>query len=141
MNLKSKVGKPILGYTDTRTVKLDLDETTFKKAKRIAHRVNEWYRLGGFVILKSSSHSFHVIFNRAVSWKKNLSIVAWASYIANFNLPLMRYLVMQCIKGSSTLRISPKGKKKSPKVVYRYGLQNMMVKTYFESRRELHGKI
>jgi hypothetical protein len=35
------------------------------------------FRLGGFLILKSSKDSYQVVFNHAVSWTVNVGIVAW----------------------------------------------------------------
>lgn len=85
----------LIGYTDMSTVKLDIDKKTLKKTKRGAKRVCEWFKLEGYIILKSSSRGFHVLFNKPVSWKQNVSTMAWACYITNFDLPIMRYLVMQ----------------------------------------------
>jgi hypothetical protein len=132
-----KAGKPIIGYTDENTEKLDLDETTFKKAKYIAHRVRKWFNLEGFIILKSSKNSYHVVFNKTVTWNKNLEILSWACYISGFNLALMRYFVMQTIKGESTLRIGSKRRKKPPKIVYRYGKQDCEIKTFLQYRKEV----
>lgn len=130
-------GVPIIGYTDTSTVKLDFDKTTLRKVKRAALRVCRWFKLEGFIIFKSSGECYHVVFNKAVSWRQNVSIVAWTCYIIRFNLPLMRWLVMQCIKKSSTLRLSTKGGKPVPRVLYRFGQQNSMIRNYLKTRREL----
>jgi hypothetical protein len=132
-----KAGKAIVGYTDTSTVKLDCDKFTYKKTKYTALRVCKWFKLQGFIILKSSYKNYHVLFNKAVSWRQNQAVMGWACYITGFNLPLLRYLAMQCIKKSSTLRISGKGRKKPPKVIYRYGLQNCMIRHYLRTRREI----
>jgi hypothetical protein len=136
MNQQSKA-KALVGYTDTATVKLDLDKFTYKKTKYTALRVCKWFRLQGFIILKSSSKCYHVVFNKAVSWRQNQAVMGWACYATNFNLPLLRYLAMQCIKKSSTLRISGKGRKKPPKIIYRYGEQNSMIRNYLKTRREI----
>ncbi len=69
--------KPITGYSDTETVKLDFDYTPFKKVKYWALRTMKWFNLGGFIIIKSSKQSYHVLFNRKVSWSENMRIVAW----------------------------------------------------------------
>jgi len=42
---------------------------------------------------------------------------------------LKDYLAMQCIKRSSTLRISSKENKQSPRIVFRYGNQDSAIKT------------
>src|SRR4030067_444252 len=72
-------GKPILGFTDKETVKLDFDDKSFKTAKYWAFRADKRFRLDGFVILKSSEKHYHIVFDREVSWEKNLSIVGWVA--------------------------------------------------------------
>lgn len=56
-------------------------------------------------ILRSSNDSYHVVFDRPVSWSKNMSIVAWASLMTN-HAKLAKWFIMQCIKQASTLRVS-----------------------------------
>jgi hypothetical protein len=48
---------------------------------------------------------------------------------------VLRYLAMQCIKGGSTLRISGKVGKPSPRVVYRFGEQSHAFKEFLRARR------
>ena len=127
--------KFIIGYTDTETVKLDFDNTPFKQAKHWASRTIEWFKLEGFIILKSSKSNYHVVFDRTVSWKENMKIVAWVSLLSH-NMKLLKWFVMQCIKEGSTLRVSPKRNKPSPRVVYRYGKQDKEIKI-FEQHRKL----
>jgi len=42
------------------------------------------------------------------------------------NVNLQKYVRMQCIKGTSTVRISSKGNKPAPSIVFRFGAQNKM---------------
>ena len=51
---KKSSRKPILGYTDRTTVKLDFDGEQFRKVKYWTDRTMKHFRLGGYVILKSS---------------------------------------------------------------------------------------
>ena len=53
------------------------------------------------------TNHYHVLFDRSVTWDRNMHIVAWVA-LESRNLKLQRYLIMQCIKESSTLRFSPK---------------------------------
>jgi len=108
----------ILGFTDDETVMLDFDDTPFKTVKYWAQVAMKHFLLGGFLILKSSENHYHVIFNDMVDWAENMSIVAWVSLQSN-NQNMLRYLRMQCIKKSSTIRIGPKGEKRAPRIVYR----------------------
>ena len=127
-------GKPILGYTDTETVKLDFDNTTFKIVKCWANKAMNWFRLGGYIILKSSKNSYHVLFNKSVSWIENMKIVAWVA-LGSQNRGLIKWLIMQCIKQSSTLRVSPKNQKPSPRIVYKYGKQTHQIRCFLEYRK------
>lgn len=113
--------KGILGYTDTTTVKLDFDNVSFKTAKFWVFKILRLFRsrrrdiwtpqlkinLEGFLILKSSKKHYHVIFNKSVSWLENLNVLAWTCLLSH-NVELMKWFVMQCVKGSSTLRIGKK---------------------------------
>jgi hypothetical protein len=123
-----------MGYTDTETVKLDFDNTSFQKVKYWALLTLKKFKLGGFLILKSSENCYHVVFDRTVSWAENMSIVAWVSLLSH-NEKLRNWLTMQCIKKESTLRISPKGNKPSPRVVYRHGEESREIKSYLQYRK------
>lgn len=134
MTGKLSRGKPVLGFTDTETVKLDFDDTTFKKVKYWAKRAMKWFKLGGYVILKSSKKSYHVVFDRTVSWSENLRVVAWVS-LQSQSRGLVKWLIMQCIKQSSTLRVSRKSRKPSPRVVFRHGKQDKQIQEFLEYRK------
>lgn len=125
---------PILGVSDRETVMLDLDEMSFKSARDWAMFALEKYALKGFIILKSSKKHYHVVFDRYVSREENLSITAWVGILSK-SVPLLKYLAMQCIKMSSTLRVIPKDEKPSPRIVYRFGNQDHAVKDFLEFRQ------
>jgi len=73
------------------------------------------------------------VFNRAVSWAQNLKVVAWVA-LQSQNRGLKDWLLMQCIKQSSTLKISPKREKQSPRIVFRYGKQDQQIFNYIKMR-------
>jgi hypothetical protein len=125
--------KPIIGFSDTETVKLDFDETSFSWVKHWALRVMKWFRLRGFIILKSSGNCYHVVFDRAVSWSENMSIVAWVA-LQSHNRGLNKWFLMQCIKGCSTLRVSFKREKPSPRIVFRLGKQDQQLRDFVRNR-------
>jgi hypothetical protein len=131
---KLSLSKPILGYSDTSTVKLDFDDTEFKTVKYWALRTMQWFKLRGFIILKASENHFHVVFDRPVTWKKNVHIMAWVC-IESKNKGLIKWFLMQCIKGSSTLRISSKKDKPSTWVVFRYGKQDKEIRNFLKYRK------
>lgn len=126
--------KCVLGFTDIETVMLDFDKTPFKDVKYWAMRTMKWFKLEGFIILRSSKNNYHVVFNRKVSWSENMKIVAWISLLSH-NPMLEKWFVMQCIKEGSTLRISPKMNKPAPRIVYRYGKQEKQIREFLVSRK------
>ena len=130
----SHQGKPILGYTDTETVKLDFDDTTLDNVKYWAKRTMNWFKLGGYIILQSSKNSYHVVFNKTVSWTENVSVVSWTA-LQSQNKDLIKWCLMQGIKQSSTLRFSSKGKKKPPKILSTQGKQDKEIHNFLEYRK------
>lgn len=133
---KSNLAKPILGYSDKETVKLDFDDIPFKVVKYWASRVMKWFKLKGFLILKSSEGCYHVIFDREVTWSENMRIVAWVALLSGLG-KLKTWFLMQCIKESSTLRVSPKKEKPSPRIVYRDGEQDKGIRCFMAYRRKI----
>ena len=126
----------ILGFTDNETVMLDFDDTTFRTVQYWARRAMKWFKLGGFIILKSSEDCYHVIFDRPVSWSENMKIVAWTALLSH-KQKLQRWHLMQCIKESSTLRVSPKMSKPSPRIVYREGIDDNQIVDFLRYRRKI----
>jgi hypothetical protein len=126
--------KFILGYTDTETVKLDLDNMSFQRVKYWALKTAKQFRLRGCIILKSSKNCHHVVFDKPVSWVKNVAIVAWVCLVTKHRR-LTEWLIMQCIKEASTLRLSRKGEKPSPRVVFRFGRQDGQIRVFLNSRK------
>jgi hypothetical protein len=124
----------MLAYTDRNTVKLDFDHTPFKTVKYWASRACNWFELEGFLILKSSEKCYHVIFNRTVPWSENIHVVAWVCLESDI-YSLTRWFIMQSIKESSTLRVTPKGDKPSPRIVYRYGKEDIEIRNFLEYRK------
>ena len=127
-------GKPIFGLTEDEAVMIDFDDTSFKTAKYWALRTMRFHKLGGFIILKSSKDCYHVVFNRSVDWSENVRIVAWVS-LESHNKGTQKYHLLQCIKQSSTLRISNKKQKPSPRIVYRHGKQNDQIRDFLDYRK------
>ncbi len=115
--------KPILSYTDTETVKLDFDNSNYETVKNCSTKIMKMFKLERFIILKSSDNHCHTLFDGTVTWLENLKIMAWTVLLTH-NLSQLKYLQMQCIKESSTLRVSSKKGKPMPRVVFHYGKQN-----------------
>jgi hypothetical protein len=134
-----KKTKPVLGYSDISTVKLDFDNTPLKRVKYWAKRVCRFFKLEGFLILNSSRGSYHIVFNRTVSWTKNKHIMDWVALMVEGkrlkNLPLAKYALMQGIKESSCLRIGRKMDKPVPRIVYRFGKEDNEIRNYLRIRR------
>jgi hypothetical protein len=130
---KSNPSLPILGYSDTETVKLDFDDASFKFVRNWALKAVEWFKLEGFLILKSSKNHYHVVLNKTVAWKRNLHVVAWVA-LQSKNKGLTKWLLMQCIKEKSTLRISSKKEKPIPRIVHHEGKQDQQIDEYLKMR-------
>ena len=115
-----------IGFVTTRGVLLDLDNMTFRKAKWIAETILKKYRLQGFLLVKSSEKSYHVVFNRYLSWKKITEVL--------FSMhECVRYAVQQMQNGHLTLRISPKNGRNKPKILMEVGKQDKLIKEYLEA--------
>jgi hypothetical protein len=130
--------KPILGYTDCKTVKLDLDDMPYLKVKEIVILIMNLFDLGGYLILKSSDNCYHVVFDRYVSWGQNVAIMARVSLLLiKKNTKVLKWFLMQCIKGSSTLRVTPKKDKPAPRVVFTFSEQNHAVTNFLKERERI----
>ena len=115
---------------------LDLDDTDFKTVQYWAERAMKWFDLGGYLIQKSSSGCYHVVFDKKVDWPENMRVVAWVAYLSG-NEGLQRWHRMQCIKMKSTIRVGPKGEKTSPRIVKRVGDQDEQIQTFIEIRNRV----
>jgi len=125
-----------LGISSDETVMLDFDDTDFKTVQYWSTRAMNWHDLLGFLILKSSPRCYHVVFNKHVSWAENMRVVAWVAYLSG-NEGLQRWHRMQCIKMKSTLRVSSKNEKTSPRIVKRFGDQDEQIQNFLDLRDEL----
>jgi len=130
----------ILGYTDQQTVMLDFDTTSLKTVRYWASRAMKWFKLEGYIILRSSLNNYHVVFNRRVSLEENMRIVAWVALQSN-NPMLEKWFLMQCIKEGSTLRVSPKLDKGSPRIVFRHGKENGQIESFLRFRKLMKNMI
>lgn len=115
---------------------LDFDNLPLEKVKYWARRAMRYFKLGGLLVLKSSEDCYHVVFNRKVTWSENMSIVASVTLLSH-NRGLRRWQLMQCRKQSSTLRVSPKGSKPSPRIVYREGSVDNQIASFLRYRRKI----
>ena len=83
---------------------------------------------------KSSDKSYYVVFDRQVTWVKNVHVMNWVA-LQSHNEKLKDYALMQGIKESSTLKVSPKGAKPSPRIVCRYGKQDRGIQNFLSVRK------
>ena len=96
--------KFLIGFTDTETVKFDLDETSFKDVKGLAEKTKNHFNLKGYLILKSSKNNYHVVFDREVCWSENVSIMAYA-ILTSGKPKLRKWFLLQCRREASTLSL------------------------------------
>jgi hypothetical protein len=113
---------------------LDFDNMGSEEVKYWASRICKVHKLNGFLIIRSSKGNHHVLFNRTVSWAENLSIIASVCLTLKYE-SLTKWFLLQCIKKESTLRISIKGDKSSPRIVYRYGKGDGQIREYLRYRK------
>jgi hypothetical protein len=106
-----------IGFMTNRGVVVDLDNMTFKKAKWIAEMLLKRYRLEGFLLVRSSEKSYHVVFNRYLRWR-TITKILFSLY------ECIRYAVFQMKDGFLTLRISKKNGKDKPKILMEVGKQD-----------------
>jgi hypothetical protein len=149
---KKTEGPPVVwGDWDKETVHLDFDKTPLCEVKLWAYRTCFWFKLEGFMILLSSvkeyvvklkgnvvyrylKGSYLVVFAKPVRWEHNVKVMNWTA-LESGNADLNRYVRMQCIKQTSTVRFSAKGSKPAPRVVFKFGTQYRQIKKFLETRR------
>ena len=124
----------VLGYTDVETVKLDLDNMRLEEVRKWANQTLNEFDLWGYLIRRSSENSYHVIFDRPVSWSENLSIVSNV-YLWVGSRDLNRWLVMQCRKQTSTIRCTPKGNKPTPTNIELKGRRDNKITNFLEEEK------
>ena len=123
----------MLGLTDTETVKLDCDESSFQSVKCLAEKTLKKFNLEGFIILRSSKNNYHVVFNREVSWSENVSIMSWV-VLTNKKPKLLQWFLLQCIRKASTLRV---GSKSPPRIVFRSGCSAKQIEVFLCFRNQI----
>jgi hypothetical protein len=143
------------GDWDKNTIRLDWDDTPISEVKLWTYRALVWFKLEGFMILRSSAKeyvvkskgkiihrhkkaSYLVIFGKPVHWDTNVAVMNWTA-LESGNQNLQNYVRMQCIKKTSAARISDKSNpfKPKPKIVFRYGSQDRQIKKFLETRQVL----
>ncbi len=114
-----------IGFMTDRGLILDLDNMKYRKALAIASDLCKRHRLEGFLLIMSSPKNYHAVFNRYLSWRK-ITKILFSRY------ECVRYAVFQMMQGALTLRISGKNGKNKPRIVYRVGKENKLIKDYLE---------
>jgi hypothetical protein len=117
---------------------LDFDNVGLEEIKYWAFEVMKKAELCGYVILESSYRHYHVVFDRKVSWAENMSIIAWLCLELKHE-EFTKWFLLQCIKKELTLRVSSKGEKPPPKLIYRRGNQNGRIRKYLQYRSKIKG--
>lgn len=116
---------------------LDLDNVTLTRTKDIAHRLIRRFDLGGFLVVRSSSKHYHVIFNKPLSWRMVLRVIFAVDVCRKRYHNHFSWAEMQAIKGAATIRLGPKGRKKAPRPIFRAGQQDKEIKSYLTLRKSL----
>lgn len=140
---KFKMDRPVVGFTSSRLVMLDLDNARDTDVVSVAqYALNRW-KLGGYLILKSSVENprhglsnYHIIFDKYTTWAQVMHVIGCLLFKTR-NETLQRWTLYQMVKKGCTLRISNKGEKPAPSVVARVGTQHQGIREYTEIRRTL----
>lgn len=115
-----------IGFRTSKGLMLDFDNMTQGKARRLAQALMKRYKLEGYLLIKSSDKSYHVVFNRYLTWKTILQVV--------FSLVVcITWGVHQARKGYLTLRISRKNNKNKPKIVRKVGKTDKLINEYLRA--------
>lgn len=114
-----------IGFMTDRGLVLDLDNMKYRKALAVATDLCQKHRLEGFLLIRSSPKNYHAVFNRYLSWR-TITKILFSRY------ECVRYGVFQMMQGKLTLRVSEKNGKNKPKIVYRVGKEDKLIKDYLE---------
>lgn len=135
----------ILGYTTNKGVLMDLDKTYLCDVEEVAEKLLKRFKLEGYLIMQSSEGSYHVIFNRIMTWTEALSIMfipawKWEYYEHGKQSGYLHWCMLQAIKKCATLRIGKKGLKTPPKLVKKQGKTDKLIKEYLQFYKIINGK-
>ena len=115
-----------IGFNTKKGLILDLDNMKYRKAKWLCAKLCRDYRLEGYLIIQSSPKNYHAIFNRYLSWR-TITKILFSQYEA------LRWAVFQMREGMLTLRISEKNGKNKPKIIFKTGKTNKLIRDYLEA--------
>jgi len=111
---------------------VDLDRMDEMSAVTICQYATRRWKLGGYILLRSSKGNYQAVFDRYIKWKDVMRIL-FSMVWKHRELPKLRgWCIMQAVKGSCTLRVSNKGPKAPPIVIARVGTQDHAIKEYLE---------
>lgn len=127
----------VLGFTDQETLKCDFDDCKFGDAKQLAEKITKRFKMGGYILLRSSKDNYHAIFDREVTWSENISIMSWVALTFKNKTGFLRWFLLQGIRQASTLRVSSKKEKSSPRIVFRFGCQKNQIEGFLLFRLRL----
>ena len=96
---------------------LDMDDITEREARRHVERLMLRFRLGGYVLLRSSSDGWHVVFDRRTNWRNVLRVAFACPPCRKRHKGRLSWAELQAIKGYATLRVGNKGRKHAPRIV------------------------
>ena len=123
-NGNRQLGKPYIAFISDSCVMIDLDDITYEKVLKIAERLLNKHKLGGYAVVISSPAHYHLVFNNPATWKliiqilfrfRKMSIEAWAK--------------QQAQKGFCALRVNSKDGHK-PKIILEVGETDKAIKEY-----------
>lgn len=131
----------VAGFSSKNIPMIDLDNTSLEEVVVKSRIVAQRFKLGGFLVLRSSKDNYHVVFARKLPPRKALRAVAFFALLQNRKETYV-WFTLQVIKGSFTLRVSKKVSgdqvKPEPKPVYFEGILGEGIREYLAAYKEIN---
>jgi len=119
-----------IGFMTKQGLVFDLDNMSYKSAKRFAERLLKQYKLEGYLLIRSSPKNYHIVFNKYLSWR-TITKILFSQY------KCLGWAVFQMKSGYLTIRISRKNNEFKPRILLRVGNLDKLCRKYLELYEEL----
>jgi len=119
-----------IGFMTKQGLILDLDNMSYRSAKRFAERLLNKYKLEGYLLIRSSPKNYHIVFNRYLTWR-TITTILFSQY------KCLGWAVFQMKSGYLTIRISKKNSENKPRILLKTGKLDKLCAKYLELYEEL----
>jgi hypothetical protein len=102
----ARESKVVMGYTTQRHLLVDLDNVNLDEAIFIAKEIRRtWPMVGGALVVESSPHHYHLVFDNYVDWAVIEDII---EALADIGVVEKNYAWIRTFRRDLTLRVSDK---------------------------------